>query len=96
MAFILVLTLLKSEAHSSMQCQIVLLHVQSNRRTSNPAMQALHDVCQNFVIYFRRFRLAARTMSYFCPAASDFASAKLQALATGGAGKPLADVPFSC
>jgi hypothetical protein len=52
MAFILVLILLNSEAYSSMPCQIDVLHVQSNHRTSKAAMQRLHDVWQDFVIFF--------------------------------------------
>jgi hypothetical protein len=76
MAFILVLALHKSEAYSSMHCQIGVLHVQSNRRTSKAAMQRLHDVWQNFVIFFRRFWQAAQVASLFCRARSYFASAK--------------------
>jgi hypothetical protein len=55
MAFILVFKLHKSRVYSFDACQIVLLHVQSKRCKSNPAMQALHDVWQNFVIFIRPF-----------------------------------------
>jgi hypothetical protein len=57
MAFILVLTLHKSKAYSFDDCQIVVLRVQSNRRTSKAAMQALHDGWQNFVISIKCFRI---------------------------------------
>jgi len=52
MAFILVFILLKQEDHSSMHSQIILLHVQSKVRISIAAMQALHDVWQNFVSFY--------------------------------------------
>jgi hypothetical protein len=59
-----------------MHCQIVVLHVQSNHRTSKAAMQRLHDVWQNFVIFFRHFRRSDRRASVFWRKASDFASAE--------------------
>jgi hypothetical protein len=55
MAFILVFILLKMRAYSLTTCEIVVLQVQSKVRNSIPAMQALHDVCQNFVKLFRLF-----------------------------------------
>lgn len=39
-----------------MPCQIVVLHVQSKQCKSKAAMQALHDVWQNFVIFISAFR----------------------------------------
>jgi hypothetical protein len=39
-----------------MHCEIVVLRLQSNRRTSKAAMQALHDGWQNFVISIKCFR----------------------------------------
>jgi len=76
MAFILVLILHKPKAYSFDDCQIVVLHVQSKRRISKAAMQALHDVWQNFVIFIRCFQRADRNASVFCGRASDSASAK--------------------
>lgn len=60
------------------------------------AMQRLHDVWQNFVIFFRAFWQAAQAASYFLRSRSLSASAKFTVLNPGTAGKPLADVPFSC
>jgi hypothetical protein len=73
MAFIL-LFLHKSEAYSFDDCQIVVLHVQSKQRKSKAAMQALHDVWQNFVIFISWFRRALRNLSVLCRSASDSAS----------------------
>ena len=39
-------------------------------------MQWLHDVWQNFVIFFSKFPLAGRATSLFCRARSYYASAK--------------------
>ncbi len=39
-----------------MHSQIILLHVQSKVRNSIAAMQALHDVWQNFVKFYSLFR----------------------------------------
>jgi hypothetical protein len=58
MAFILVLTLLKSKAYSFDDCQIVLLHVQSKRRPSKAALQPLHGFGHTFFIFFSMFRRA--------------------------------------
>lgn len=41
-----------------MHSQIILLHVQSKVRNSIAAMQALHDVWQNFVKFYSLFRRA--------------------------------------
>jgi hypothetical protein len=76
MAFILVFILLKMEAYSSMHCQIVVLHLQSNHRTSKAAMQRLHDVWQNLGRLFRMFRRAVRSASLFLRDSSYFASAE--------------------
>ncbi len=39
-----------------MHCQIVVLRVQSKQRKGMPAMQPLHDVCQNCVNFFICFQ----------------------------------------
>jgi hypothetical protein len=65
MAFILVLILLKPEDHSSMHCEIILLHVQSKRWNGIAAMQALHDVCRNFVKLYSLFWREVRGASLF-------------------------------
>jgi hypothetical protein len=96
MACILVFLLHKSEAYSSMQREIVVLRVQSKRMTSKAAMQWLHDVWQNFVIFFRVFRQAAQSTSYFLRRPSLSASAKCTVASPPDAGNPLADVLFSC
>ena len=79
-----------------MPCQIVVLHVQSKHRKSKAAMQALHDVWQNFVIFFSSFWRADPKLPVFFHGASDFASAESQAGRDPVSGKPLADVRFSC
>ncbi len=79
-----------------MPCQIVVLHVQSKQRRSKAAMQALHDVWQNFVIFFRSFWREDPKPAVFFHGASDFASAECQPGCDPVAGKPLADVRFSC
>ncbi|MFN5998024.1 MAG: hypothetical protein ACK47C_15985 [Paracoccaceae bacterium] len=84
MAFILVFILLKPEAYSSMPCQIVVLHVQSKQRKSKAAMQALHDVWQNFVIFFSAFPAWQRRATDFCDRTSFSASAKQHSCSVGG------------
>jgi hypothetical protein len=79
-----------------MQCQIVVLQMQSKRSQSKAAMQRLHDVCQNFVIYFRCFWRCSGRVSLFWPIWSYFASAEYAAKNNQRPGKPLANVPFSC
>jgi len=79
-----------------MHCQIVVLHVQSNHRTSKAAMQRLHDVWHNFVIFFMIFQCGRWKVSQYLPKLSLSASAKCSVRNPGDAGKPLADVPFSC
>jgi hypothetical protein len=59
-------------------------------------MQLLHDVWQNFVIFFSLFWKETKTASLFCPTPSYFASAELIYGAEPCSGNPLADVPFSC
>ena len=79
-----------------MNSQIILLHVQGKVRNSIAAMQALHDVCQNFVKLYRMFRRSIRVVSLFLCAPSYFASAKCGGCPGAGPRKPLANVPFSC
>ena len=59
-------------------------------------MQRLHDVWQNFVIFFMAFWRAAQSASHFLRSRSFSASAKFTAAGPADAGNPLADVPFSC
>jgi hypothetical protein len=59
-------------------------------------MQPLHDVCQNFVIFFMIFQCGLWKVSQYLRKLSLSASANSTAPAPGDAGKPLADVPFSC
>ena len=59
-----------------MPSQIILLQVQSKVRKSNAAMQALHDVWQNFVKLYSIFRRAIQAASLFWRGWSYFASAK--------------------
>jgi hypothetical protein len=79
-----------------MSSEIDVLRAQSKLRTSNAAMQALHDVCQNFVIFFIAFQRGFWKVSQYLRKLSLSASAKCSAAYSGHAGKPLADVPFSC
>lgn len=79
-----------------MTSQIVVLHVQSKRSTSKAAMHWLHDVWQNFVIFFIAFQCGRWKVSVSLRNWSLSASAKCSAQTPGTAGKPLADVPFSC
>lgn len=48
-----------------MPSQIILLQMQSKVRKSIAAMQALHDVWQNFVKLYRSFWRVFRTASLF-------------------------------
>ncbi len=79
-----------------MPSEIVVLHVQSKQYTSKAAMHGLHDVWQNFVIFFRAFQQAAQSASHFLRRPSVSASAKCTAADPADAGNPLADVLFSC
>jgi hypothetical protein len=62
--------LLKPEAYSSMHCQIVLLHVQSNRRESMAVLQPLHDWRRNFVMIFSTFSAKGHVLSLWRAASS--------------------------
>lgn len=79
-----------------MQCEIVVLHVQSKVRKLIPAMQRLHDACQYFVKLFSLFpaRFAVRVAFLSRPVV--FCKCKMIVRCRGLCGKPLADVPFSC
>ncbi|WP_128515036.1 hypothetical protein [Tabrizicola thermarum] len=96
MAFILVLILHRSEAHSSIRREIVVLHVQSKPTTNKAAMQPLHGARQNFVIFFITFQRGFWKVSQYLRRRSLSASAKFSGQRPGSAGNPLADVPFSC
>jgi hypothetical protein len=63
MAVSFVLALHKMEAHSSMQCQIVVLRVQSKRRHGKAGLQPLHASCRNFVMFFSVFLANAQEVS---------------------------------
>jgi hypothetical protein len=63
-------------AYSLTSCQIAVLHVQNKLRTSKAAMQRLHGVWQNFVMFVSGFRRAGRSASLFWGIRSYSASAK--------------------
>jgi hypothetical protein len=79
-----------------MPSQIVVLQMQSKLWISKAAMQGLHDVWQNFVMFVSILCSSGWAESLFGGAPSFSASAKGRAGRWPGYRKALADVPFSC